>query len=87
MVCTQGGQPITDKPKPQYSEAVDAHIYGVKGGCVTEQDWRDLADAALDQATHIRALRDRRDGVTAGNLPRHAANRDSERNALDNQGG
>ena len=33
-----------------YNPRVDRHIYGIKGGCESSQDWRDLAIAAMDQA-------------------------------------
>lgn len=36
--------------KTQYSEKVDRHIYDVGGGCETQEDWIQLALAALDQA-------------------------------------
>jgi hypothetical protein len=42
------------KAKPEggqyYSKAVDPHIYGVKDGAKTKEDWIAVAWAALDQA-------------------------------------
>ena len=70
--------------KPQYTERVDKHIYNIKDGCQTPEDWIELVIAAMDQGGYNQRAQDEvRDILESGRRSYRAnANSGSEtRNA------